>query len=236
MKTLMTVFAKTALFVMTLLLPLQSWAEAIGKVILTQGKPMVERGEELTRLKRNDALFEQDKLITQAGSKLMFRLQDKTKISLAENTEFELSQYRFDQVAETSDVRFKMVKGAFRTLSGLIGKQANPMLEIETPMATIGIRGTEFWGGFIFSDALDVTMLSGKGIYIENEFGRVDINEAGLGTTVQPGQAPGEVKPWSDEKRAKAAEATAVDDDSDSNGASPSSSNSSRSNNSGYGY
>ena len=183
-------------------------ASEIGKVVLTLGSPLVERSGQHLFIKRNSPLYTSDTLITPVGSKVLFRLKDKTTISLAENSEFELSRYEFNE--ETSDVSFKMLKGAFRTLTGSIGKQQNPKFEIHTPVATIGVRGTEFWGGLIFSDALDVTMLEGKGVYIKNEHGQVEILKPGDGTKVFPGKQPNPVSKWTKEMLNKAAEATRV--------------------------
>lgn len=195
-------------FILIILSPSLAFAEQIGKVVLTQGNPIVERNNHHIFIKRNDLLFTGDTLITPLGTKILFRLNDESTISLAENTEFVLSRYRYKR--KSSDVSFKMLKGAFRALSGRIGKQKNPQFEVNTPIATIGIRGTEFWGGMIFSNALDVTMLSGKGIYIKNKYGKVNINQSGLGTEVQPGKAPSKPKLWSQEKLAKAAAATSL--------------------------
>ncbi|MCP4595303.1 FecR family protein [Neptuniibacter sp.] len=191
-----------------LLFPSLSFADAIGKVVLVKGSPLVVREQQHLFIKRNDKLFQNDTVITPVGSRILIKFNDKTTLSLAENTEFELSKYEFGKTK--SDVSFKMLKGAFRTLTGKIGKQENPKFEIHTPIATIGVRGTEFWGGMIFSDALDVTMLSGKGVYVENELGRVELTEATDGTMVKPGMAPSTVKKWSQDKLIKAAAATEV--------------------------
>lgn len=186
--------------------PLLSWAESIGKVVLVQGHPIVEREGQHLLLKRNDALFIKDTVITPVGSKVLFRLEDKSTISLAENTQFTLSQYDYKKGSQNSTASFEMLKGAFRTLTGKMGEQQSPSFEIHTPVATIGVRGTEFWGGFIFSDSLDVTMLEGKGVYIKNEHGKVDITKPGEGTMVNQGMAPSPVSMWS-KKKLKAAEA-----------------------------
>lgn len=182
--------------------------DSIGKVVIAQGQPIVERDNQHLTIKRNDKLYQKDRLITPVGSRLLIKLKDNTTVSLAENTVFELSRYTFGK--KKSDVSFNMIKGAFRTLTGAIGKQENPKFEIRTPVATIGVRGTDFWGGFIFSEALDVTMVSGKGVYVTNSHGTVEIQEPGQGTTVQHDQAPSSVKSWSQEKLNKAVEATQV--------------------------
>ena len=204
MKSLLTAI----LFSITVILPLNAVADAIGKVVLIQGSPLVERNGQHLFIKRNDAIFTADMIITPIGSKILVRLNDKSTISLAENSQFEFTKYQYDQKNDKSDVSFKMLKGAFRTITGKIGKQKQPKFEIHTPVATIGVRGTDFWGGFIFSDALDVTMLSGKGVYIKNDKGLTELSKPGEGTMVAEGAAPGEVSMWSKEKIAKANAAT----------------------------
>ena len=68
-------------------------------------------------------------------------------------------------------------------------------------MGTIGIRGTDFWGGFYFSQALDVALLGGKGIYIENAAGLVEITQQGDGSTVRSAnELPLPPTHWGDKK------------------------------------
>lgn len=205
----LTTVRATVLFFL-IVFPLHGWAEQIGKVVLIQGHPLVERNDQHILIKRNDSLFTNDTVITPLGSKVLFKLKDDSTISLAENTQFKLSEYEYKKGNEKSTVRFDMLKGAFRTLTGKIGTENSPTFEIRTPVATIGVRGTEFWGGFIFSDSLDVTMLKGKGVYIKNEHGVVEITKPGEGTMVDPGVAPSPVSMWSDKKLKAASAATAL--------------------------
>lgn len=71
-------------------------------------------------------------------------------------------------------------------------------------MATTGVRGTDFWGGFLFLKGLDVLLLSGKSIYVTSAAGEVVLEEEGQGTTVMPGEAPSPVKKWPAAKVAQA--------------------------------
>lgn len=197
------------LMLSVLLQPQQGFAaNIVGKVVAIQGKPIVYRGNQRLPLGNRVRMLEGDELVTPANSKVRFKLEDGTTVTLAGKTQFKISKYRFNRERATSDVRFRLAAGAFRAVTGAIGKQANPKLEVDTKVATIGIRGTDFWGGFIFSDALDVTMVSGKGVYIKNEFGQVELNNGGEGTTVKTGEAPTAPKIWSEKKVKRAVIAT----------------------------
>lgn len=46
---------------------------------------------------------------------------------------------------------FRLLKGGFRAVSGLIGKADPAEYRVNTPVATIGIRGTDYW--VVFCDA-----------------------------------------------------------------------------------
>lgn len=200
---------KTVLLALFLIIQtIPSQADTIGKVIAIQGNPIVFRGNHRLPLGNKVRLRTGDEIVTPKSGKVRFRLKDNTVITLASNTQFKLSKYTFDKT--TSDVKFRLAKGAFQAITGAIGKQANPKFEVETRVATLGIRGTEFWGGFIFSDALDVTMLSGKGVYIKNEFGQVELVSGGEGTTVQAGSAPTAPKSWPESKMQRAKRATTL--------------------------
>ncbi len=47
-------------------------------------------------------------------------------------------------------------------------------------------------------------MLSGKGVYIKNDNGQVELDKAGLGTTIKADGTLGEVKAWPEEKVGRA--------------------------------
>lgn len=209
----MNPFIKTLLLSASLLLPLHALADSIGQVVLIQGNPLVERADKHLFLKRKDKLFTGDRIITPIGSKILFRLNDQSTVSLAENTQFELTRYNYDTKSDKSDISFSMLKGAFRTITGNIGKQKEPKFEIHTPVATIGVRGTDFWGGFIFSKALDVTMLSGKGVYVTNDSGAIELTRSGQGTMVSKNAAPSEISIWPETKLDAAVQATELSSD-----------------------
>ncbi len=180
----------------------------VGNITQVQGRAQLFRSGKVERITQNTILQEGDRVITTSSGRVGLRMRDNSRILLANTTEFEIKRYQFDPVAGTSDARFKLVKGAFRAITGAIGQQSDPQFEVETPVATIGIRGTDFWGGFIFNGDLDVAMFRGKGVYIRNSQGMTEITRKGHGVTVQEGVAPPAAKPWPDRKLRQAMEST----------------------------
>lgn len=197
-------------FCLFILIAAQARADEIGRVAALLGSALAERGEQQIDLRRDDRLYEGDRLVTLEDSRLKILLRDETTLALGPNTVLELSKYQFDAGAQQSDVSLSFLQGAFRCNTGRIGQQKNPNFRIETRSALIGVRGTDFWGGFIFNDDLGVAMLEGKGVYVENEYGRVELTQAGEGTTVVQGQSPSIPIQWKPEKIERAIAETEV--------------------------
>src|SRR5712692_10466227 len=76
-----------------------------------------------------------------------------------------------------------VLKGFFRAVTGGLGKLQNQPFRIQTPIATIGIRGTDFWGEQ-HTDELRIALIGGNAIVIYNNAGSVEINQAGYATRV----------------------------------------------------
>jgi hypothetical protein len=71
---------------------------------------------------------------------------------------------------------------------------------VTTPVATIGIRGTDFWGGPIDEQALGVFLIEGA-VSVSNAAGEAILDQPGQGTNIgAPGAAPGPVTIWPQDK------------------------------------
>jgi hypothetical protein len=96
------------------------------------------------------------------------------------------------------------VIGAFRFISGQVSKLASSDVSVATPSATIGIRGTEFWGGPIDGQSLGVFLIDGA-VRVSNAAGEQNLSLPGQGTNIAtPGAAPGPVTIWPPDKVSRA--------------------------------
>lgn len=188
--------------------PLFASPEPIGIVLRVVGTPQVMRDGERSRVETQQPVREGDVFITTGGEHLLVRFQDNTRIAIGSDSHFTVHRYRFNAEQANADVQLELLKGALRTVTGIIGELPEPKLEVVTPNGTIGIRGTDFWGGYLEPDVLDVAMISGKGIYVENRAGRVEINEPGNGITLPSANTMGRVKEWPSAKLQRAARQT----------------------------
>ena len=83
-------------------------------------------------------------------------------------------------------------------------KLASSEISVTTPVAIIGIRGTEFWGGPIDDQVLGVFLIDGA-VSVTNAAGQQILNLPGQGTNIAaPGVAPGAVTFWPADKVSRA--------------------------------
>ncbi|MCB1645489.1 MAG: FecR domain-containing protein [Pseudomonadales bacterium] len=172
----------------------------IGIVTESEGLPEVTRKNQTYILDTQARIYPGDIIRTDSRSRLKIRMRDATTLALARDTHLVLHQYDDHQNAAPV-ARLSLSGGALRTVTGAITRTRKPDFEIRTPLAVVGVRGTDFWTGFIFDDTnLDVAMFEGKGVYVRNDHGDVELQAAGFGTTVNPGAAPQAPRLWSARK------------------------------------
>ena len=122
-----------------------SAADNIGGVSEQSGKPgSITRttGEELTA-QVDTGIQSFDNVETENG-RLKIKFIDDTQISLTEHTFVEITEYVFDPDPSKSKMAMNFVAGTARFATGGLGLVPKENIQIETPTATIGIRGTDF--------------------------------------------------------------------------------------------
>ncbi len=144
-------------------------------------------------------VFQGDEIITTSGSATGLILLDHTVFSMAENGHITLDHVVYDPQNQEGTIGVSISEGIFTFLSGEIAKTDPEAMAIDTPVATIDIRGTQV--GIDFSDGENLTVvmmkeedgLVGEAV-IRNEFGIEILNSAHQATSVAgKNVAPGEV-------------------------------------------
>ena len=147
----------------------------------------------------NASVFLNETVSTGAAARLELTFKDNTRLTLGENAKLMLYRYVFNPTAGRGTIRLKVV-GAFRFLSGQVSKLARSDVSVTTPIATVGIRGTEFWSGPIDDQALGVFLIEGA-VRVSNAAGAQILNRPGQGTNIsRAGAAPGPVTFWPQDK------------------------------------
>jgi hypothetical protein len=73
------------------------------------------------------------------------RFTDGGYTSLQPNTEFRIDEYNYDAKRKQESVGFfSLLRGGLRTITGIVGRFRKKAYQLRTPVATVGIRGTEY--------------------------------------------------------------------------------------------
>jgi hypothetical protein len=175
-----------------------------GKVTSVAGNATLERNGQVISLEKGLAVCKGDIFVTDAVSVVQLRLRDGSAISVGKDSEFKIVEYKIRK-NKPNIALFELAKGAFRIVTGYMVKKPH-QYEVKTAVATIGVRGTDFWGGYGLTEhGFDVLMLSGTGVYVTNNNNEtVELDADGLGTTIVNDAAPSAPKKWGEPKVAKA--------------------------------
>lgn len=127
---------------LSLLLASNAWA-SVGTITALKGSASVERNQIQIPIKLGAAIEANDSIHTGAKSRLQIMFQDKTVVTLGQNTQFTVNDYVFDG-SDSSNATLSVIKGFLKAMTGEIGKLAPERFNVKTKTATIGIRGTVY--------------------------------------------------------------------------------------------
>lgn len=134
----------TALLVACGVAHAQSDPEPIGYVQDIKGESLAVSSTAVRILEEKEELYQNEALVTNKDSFIQAMLIDGTVLTMSENSRVELSEVVYDEDNESkASFLVKPTAGVLRFLSGEIVKQNPDKYKVETPLGTIGIRGTE---------------------------------------------------------------------------------------------
>jgi len=120
-------------------------AEKVGEVSLAIGVSRVvgERGNHTTS--RGMSVQVGDRIETERGGHVHLRLVDGAYVSVRPASRLTIEAYHYDPARpQESAVRFRLETGVARAISGRIAETARERFRLNTPIAAIGVRGTDF--------------------------------------------------------------------------------------------
>lgn len=176
-----TLHFKVYFLLILLLLPYHANAQLAGHVILSKGSVLaISDNGESRPLKRRSKIMSGEVIKTGINSSVQIRFVDKALMTIKANTEMDISEYQLEkpESGQKEKAIMTLVKGGFRTISGQIGKGDKSAYKVDTPAASIGIRGTNYEVQQEASGDFVMAVYSG-GISVQNESGSIEL---GLGS------------------------------------------------------
>lgn len=145
-----------------------------------------------------DAVFFQDLLETSVRARLAVTLEDGTALTLGEKASLRIDEFVYQPDDDTGGLSLSVLEGAFLFVGGETENREQSRVKINTPVGTLGVRGTTVWGGRI-DGSFGVLVTEGR-VTVRNTAGEVDLGP-GEGTMIDAmDSAPAAPKKWPEEK------------------------------------
>lgn len=195
-----------------------------GKVLFTLGRVDIQRQGAVISAARGTVVEPGDQFEVGPTGRTQIRMNDGAMIALQPGSSFVIEEYQLPESTPASPAEtlvpataspdplavapaptrtspggralFSLLKGGFRTITGLIGKGGQDVYLLKTPAATIGIRGTDYSATYCSGNCgsaptgLYVGVSSGK-IVVTNNSGSLSLGDNQYGF-VQDENAPPE--------------------------------------------
>ncbi|MCK9990936.1 MAG: hypothetical protein RugAbin2_01950 [Rugosibacter sp.] len=117
--------------------------ETIGHIQNIEGLASIQRDGVTLPGAAGAALYRGDLIRTGKPGAMGIVLTDDTTISLGSNSELSLEDYAFKPKEGKFALALRMMKGTFSYITGQIVKLAPETARVQTPDATLAVRGTK---------------------------------------------------------------------------------------------
>src|SRR5210317_146528 len=117
----------------------------IGDVIQQKGVTDNERkdGSKFEKIEKDFGVESYDTVKTKNG-RTAIQFVDETRVDVTENSKLVIDEFVYDPNTSTGSLALKASFGTVRYASGQIAKNSRQNVQIRTPTAVVGVRGTDF--------------------------------------------------------------------------------------------
>jgi hypothetical protein len=154
----------------------------IGNISAVSGDANIQREGKKINAFVGFKLQQKDIIHTASNGKVQLLFMDQTIITIGKNSALNIEDYVYDtRKPENSKTQFNFFKGAFKTITGQIGKINKEKFKLKTSSASIGIRGTIVLGNQSAIACLQGAIrVENKGVIVNvdaNEFTNTSVNQ-----------------------------------------------------------
>ena len=173
-------------------------AGIIGDIILQTGNAVIEQDGEDVKAEDDLDIFQYNTVKTGKG-KVAIGFVDDTRVDVTEHSKLIIDEFVYDPNTKKGSLSLKAALGTIRYASGQIAKTSPTEVQIKTPTATIGVRGTDFTmtvdeigsSTIILLPSCDTSGFCFVGeITVESDAGQVIMNTAFQATVVDTISSP----------------------------------------------
>ena len=130
--------------ILLFILATNCWAYTVGTVTTQSGPTEIQRNRQVIPSAVQSPVEMEDAVVT-ANSKVGITFKDDSRVEITEQSKLVIDSFVYDNTKQDAGkLGLKIALGTARFASGQIAKHSPENLKIETPTATVGVRGTDF--------------------------------------------------------------------------------------------
>lgn len=147
--------------VLTLSSPAFANDDSVGVNAAIKGDVTISSGEQLAKQAViKEPVFLGDVVDAAKVSSLQVLLRDSTVFTVGENSVLTIDEFVYDPSNNNNSLVANVQKGMFRFMSGNISKSSSATVTVDTPVASMGVRGT-IVEGIVGFEAIDIARRAG---------------------------------------------------------------------------
>ena len=124
---------------------LQAGPHPVARVSMTVGDAQrISASGQATPLFLGAQLSEQDRIITGKDAMVILIFSDQARVALRPDSELLIRRYKVDPKGTETQLDLDLVRGTVRQISGHAAQKQPERYRLNTPIAAIGVRGTDF--------------------------------------------------------------------------------------------
>jgi hypothetical protein len=119
-------------------------SDAKGLVVASRGTVIASKANgESRELAQGDEIFVDDEIMTAPKSFAVLQFLDGAKVTVKPNSEIVIEDYVYNGNSDDK-ATLSLVSGGLRVITGAMAKNNPENYKVKTPVALMGVRGTEF--------------------------------------------------------------------------------------------
>jgi hypothetical protein len=143
MKTSVRIIASIVLLTVLMSSPAIASEDSAGMVVASRGEVIALANGGSRELKQGDFIYQNDEIMTSNRSFAVLQFVDGAKVTVRPDSTLIIEQYLYAG-NDGDEATLNLVSGGLRVITGAMAKSNPENYKVRTPVALMGVRGTEF--------------------------------------------------------------------------------------------
>ena len=117
--------------------------DSSGMVVASRGEVIALSNGGSRELKQGDFIYVNDEILTSGRSFAVLQFTDGAKVTVRPDSTLIIEQYLYAGT-DDDEATLNLVSGGLRVITGAMAKTNPENYKVKTPVALMGVRGTEF--------------------------------------------------------------------------------------------